>query len=96
MDKLIKDYQNNESQKQEAIKQKQVEWHSIVEDYQPESYENESLRGDADFDIRNNKSKLYKMADKLYSDKEKGYLMAYFQKHTGMSKTQCAKFMKAL
>jgi hypothetical protein len=29
-------------------------------------------------------------------DQEKGYLMAYFQKHTGMSKTQCAKFMKAL
>jgi hypothetical protein len=29
-------------------------------------------------------------------DQDKGYLMAYFQKHTGMSKTQCAKFMKSL
>jgi hypothetical protein len=59
-------YIQDQQAKTQAIIDKQLEWETIRKDYSPEMYDNEALADNPDFDINNNKSALYTLADEIY------------------------------
>jgi hypothetical protein len=72
-DELINEYRKAEQEKVAQAEKNKKQWQTVVKEYSPEAYENEFLKADPDFDIRNQKSKLYQIADQLYRDTTKGY-----------------------
>ncbi len=64
---IIKKYEQAEQEKIKSAQQSQVEWQTILREYSPEMYQNDVLKNDPSFDIRDNKSALYKLSDEIYT-----------------------------
>ena len=64
---LTNDYRKEQQEAVSQVARKQKEWQTVIKDFSPESYEQESLQTNSDFDIRNKESKLYKLADDLFT-----------------------------
>lgn len=68
---LIAKYENANKSQTDAAAKKNKEWQSIVLDFSPDSYTDEALKENPDFDISNNTSKLFTEAKKLFETSDK-------------------------
>lgn len=69
--KLIDKYENANKAQVEANSKQNKEWESIILDFSPDSYDDEALKENPDFDISNNTSKLFIEAEKLFKNSDK-------------------------
>lgn len=63
---LRKEYEAEKRRAAEVVQKRNVEWQTITKNYSPEGYDNDLIKSDVDFDIRDNTSMLYKAAEKIY------------------------------
>jgi len=94
-EKLRDEYRSEQNQKIAAAQQKQVEWQSIIKDYSKDSYDNELLNENPDFNINNEKSKLYQLSEQLYMNGVKANDQKYL-KQGGMRTAVDEAFVKLL
>jgi hypothetical protein len=66
---VLKEQEDLQKAQIETAQKKAMEWAEITNEYSPEAYQYESLKADPDFDITNNKSKLFRLASRLFVDK---------------------------
>lgn len=78
--KLMGKYDAAEKQKIQNIVDKDIEWQTIRKEYSPEMYKNETLKKNPEFDINNNNSALYQLADKIYMEGVKKKQTRYVNK----------------
>lgn len=66
---VLKEQENAQKAQMDKVQKRNAEWSEIVKSYSPDAYQHEELKQDPDFDITNNKSKLYRLSSKLFIDK---------------------------
>lgn len=67
-DNLREEYRSERTKELEANSKRTREWQTIVKEYSPDTYDNDIIATNPAFDIRDSKSKLYQLAEKLYTE----------------------------
>jgi hypothetical protein len=79
-EQTVKEQQEIAQKQAEAVQKRNTEWFSLAKEYSPEAYQSELLKSDPDFNLTDQGSKLYRLANRLFSDK------GYGQQEQGQSR----------
>jgi len=70
---LTTKYRKEQQEVTSQVARKQQEWASVIKDFSSEAYEQEALQSNPDFNIQDKNSKLYKLADELFTKNKSEY-----------------------
>lgn len=67
-DETLKEQETIHNTNREVIVKRNAEWTGLSKEYSPETYQNEILKTDPNFDLNDNKSQLFRLANRLFKD----------------------------